>query len=487
MLVAILEILDSTIVNVSLPQMMGSLGANTETITWVLTSYIVSAAIFIPLTGFLVERLGRKQLLMISIIGFMLSSMACGLTNSLETMVIFRVLQGMFGAALVPVSQSVLRDTFPLHEQGKAMAVWGIGIMAAPVFGPALGGYITEVANWRWIFYINVPVCIVALIMTYLEIPKSVKRYVPIDYLGLIAMAVSVASLQFVLDQGNIRGWFDSEVIVFASLIFVVTVVPFVYRSWTNEKSVIKLKLFRDRNFAVSTILFAVFIAIVSVLMTIQPIMVEHLMNYPTMTAGLLSAPAGFASAFAMVIVSSALSKVGAKPLLIAGLACISAGSFVMSNYNLNISFYLAAWPYALEGFGMGLFFVPITAVALSNIGKNLSADASGLFMYGRMLGASIGISVFSTILTNETQINWNRLGGSIQPFSGNLHMWLHQQNLTLQNPEAIGRLATELYRQANMVAFVDVYYVLAIITACLIPFVFLLGKVDFSDPSMMH
>lgn len=488
MLVAVLEVIDMTIVNVALPNMMGALGANADQVTWVLTSYIVSSAICMPLTGFLVTRLGRKRLLLINIVGFLMSSMLCGMAISLPQMVFFRILQGIFGATLVPMSQYILRDSFPPNEQGKAMAIWGIGIMAGPVLGPTIGGYITESMNWRWIFYVNVPVCIMAFFMTLKFISETPRSKPFIDWLGLFLMAVGIGAFQIFLDEGNEYNWFDSNGILILFVISAYALSYFVVRGWHYSRNIINLHLFKDRNFTVATLVLTFYCMIVFGLLTLQPIMMQNFLNYPVLTTGLIMAPRGFASAFSMMIVAKLMGKVDLRALIIVGLLLSAAGTHVMTQSSLYMSEPYLIWSGVVQGLGMGLIFVPLSALALSTINPQHTAEGSGLFSFGRSMGSSIGISILSTIVTQETQINWNVLGGHITLGNPAFYQWLNLSNMTLSNPNTPPILGYMLNNQASMIAFVDSYWLTYWGFLAMIPLVMLLQppKLKAFDPAAL-
>lgn len=475
MLVAVVEVIDMTIVNVALPNMMGALGANTDQITWVLTSYIVASAICMPLTGFLVTRLGRRRLLLINIVGFLASSMLCGMSVTLSQMVVFRALQGIFGATLVPMSQYILRDTFPPNEQGKAMAIWGIGIMAGPVLGPTIGGYITDTLNWRWIFYVNIPVCIMAFFMTLKFITETPRSKPFIDWFGLILMAVGIGSLQIFLDEGNQYNWFDSNGILILFLISVYTLAYFIIRGWSYKRNIINLHLFKDRNLKMATGLLTCYCLFIFGVLTLQPIMMQQLLNYPVLTTGLLMAPRGFASAFSMLIVAKLMGRVDLRILIIVGLLLSAAGTYVMTLFSLDISEPYIIWSGVIQGFGMGLIFVPLSTLALSTVATGHAAEGSGLFSFGRSLGSSIGISAMSTILSQESQINWNRLGGNINAANPALYQWLNAHNLSIYSPLTAQLLGAQLNAQSSMIAFVDCYWLTMLGFLVMIPFVLML------------
>lgn len=463
MLVAILEVLDSTIVNVALPAMMPALGANQEEITWVLTSYVVASAVMLPLTGFLSNRIGVKNLLLIDITGFMISSFLCGFSDSLTMMVIFRLFQGAFGAALIPLSQSILRQSFPIEEQGKAMAIWGMGIMVAPVFGPTLGGYITEYSSWRWVFYINTPFCLLGALLTIMVVPKSKAIYQKIDWFGILLMFAGIGALQIMLDQGNNKDWFSSNIIITLAAVSIVGICWFILRSAFHKNPVINLVIFKDRNFTISTIMLAVFAGALFGLVTLEPIMLETLLGYDTVTAGLTMMPLGLFSAFGMLLASQLMSRVNIKILLTFALIFCLSGSYYLSTLTLQTMQENILIGNAITGFGMGLFMVPLSTYSLITIQEKYITEAAGLFSYGRMLGTSIGISLLSTLVTRVTQINWHELGLHISNLNSNLRLWLQHAHMKLQDPQTLAILSKEVYKQANMLAFLDAFLVIAI------------------------
>ena len=482
MLVAILEVLDSTIVNVALPNMMPSLGADQDQITWVLTSYVVAAAMMLPLTGFLSARFGIKNLLIIDVTGFMISSFFCGLANSLDLMVFLRLCQGAFGAALIPLSQSILRESFPLAQQGKAMAIWGLGIMAAPVFGPVLGGFITEHATWRWIFYLNAPICFFALMMILAIIPVYAKEKRRLDYTGAFFMFIGIGCLQIFLDRGNSKGWFQSDFIVLMGMISLFGMILFLYRTATNATPVIKLSILKNRNFTLCTILLAMFCGCLFGFITLQPIMLESLFRYTPMLAGKTMMAIGLSSAIAMITASVLMSHIQVKYILIISLFLASAGIYHESTVSLQASQIDFIVGDAMLGFGLGLFMVPLTTYSLATLAFEDVTEAAGLFAYGRMLGTSIGISLFSTFVSRKAQFNWSQLSAKINIFNPHLHTWLQQQNLTLNNPKALAELQSALSTHSSMIAFIDVYKLISIILICLLPLVLFLKNVILTE-----
>lgn len=460
MLTTIMVILDMTIVNVALPHMMGALGATSHQITWVLTGYIVAEAIFIPLTGFFAGRIGRKRVMLISIVGFVVASALCGQAETLSQIVLFRILQGTFGASVVPLSQSIMVDTFPKDERGKAMAIWGVGIMLGPILGPTVGGYITQHLDWRWVFYINVPVGVLNLwmIQHYLR-PATAKGQRRADWLGSLVMAVGIGSVQFVLDRGNQDNWFASNTIILFAAVAALALPVFAVRAWRRDDSVVQLRLLKDRNLAVSSFMMLAFGLGLFGTIALQPIMLQQLLHYPAETTGLVMAPRGVASAVGMFIVSRIIMRVDPRAIILTGLGFAAGGSYLMASYSLNISPSWIIWPGVLQGVGMGMIFVALSTVAYQTLPSAATDHASGIFNLARTIGASIGISIVSTIVTRTSQENWNELGGHINPYDPALSHWLAAQGLHLRDPVAPQLLAAELQRQSTMVGFVDAFY----------------------------
>ncbi len=482
MLVAVLEVMDATIINVALPAMKASLSANTDQITWISTSYVVASAIILPLTGFLSDRIGRKRLLIINVFGFMISSVLCGAATSLTEMVFLRILQGAFGASLIPMSQSILRDTYPPEQFGKAMAIWGLGIMAAPVLGPTVGGYITENMNWRWIFYINLPICILGIFLTitFIKESKLIKRN--IDFIGLILMVIGIGSLQFFLDEGTTKDWFSSNEISFFAMLSVIALSLFIYRSLSEKNPIVQLRLFANRNLAVSTILLLVLCGCIFSILTIQPIMLETLFHYPTLTTGLAMAPRGFTSGAGMILASFLMPRLNIKIILSIALLICSVGTFLMAEFTLNTPMSFIIYSGLIQGFGMGLFMVPVSTYSLATLRKQDITEGSGLFSYGRMLGTSLGISLTTTLITRETQINWSHIAGHITQFSANTQHWLAVHKLIPQTSQAAIQLSQSVSEQANMAAYIDAYFLVAVILLCLIPLALLIKHIDFNQ-----
>lgn len=459
MLSTVMEILDTTIVNVSLPHMMGSLSADRDQISWVLTSYIVAAGMFMPLTGFLVSRFGSKRLLLINISGFMCASALCGLSNSLSEIVIFRLLQGLFGASLVPLSQFILRDTFSAEEQPKMMAIWGIGVMAAPIMGPTLGGYITDALNWRWVFYINVPICILDFFLVLSFIKQSPVKKSNVDWLGISLMLTCIGSLQLFLDRGEIEDWFSSTSICWLFAIFLVTLILFLRHSITVKNPIINLRLFKDRNFAFGTLTMSFFAASFLGCMALMPQMLETLFGYTSDLTGLTMAPRGIASGLMMAVASKLLAKqIDARKLILIGLGIGIYTTWAFSEITLGTGINYITLLGFIQGLGIGFFFMPLSTLIYTTLPKTAVAEAAGLFSFGRNIGNSLGVSLFTTYLSRETQKNWNIFGSHMHEGNPNLTRWLDAQHLQLHNPHTIAKLGHELSIQANFVAYMHTF-----------------------------
>jgi DHA2 family multidrug resistance protein len=477
MLSTVMVILDMTIVNVALPHMMGSLGATADQITWVLTGYIVMEAIVIPLSGFLATWLGRRRLMLISIAGFVMTSALCGQADSLAEMVAFRLLQGGFGAAVIPLSQSIMVDSFPGEERGKAMALWGVGIMLGPILGPTLGGFITQHLDWRWVFYINVPVGIINLLLIARLVRPEATRTVRFDWIGALLLATGVGSLQTLLDRGNQENWLHSSLIVTLAGASVLGLVAFVLRSLSRSDSVLQLHLLKDRNLALASLMMAVFGMGLFGTIALQPLMLERLFDYPAQTTGLVMAPRGLSSALGMFMVSRLINRLGAPRLVFAGLVLAASGTWLMTRYTLDLSIGWFVWPSVLQGLGMGMIFVPLSTLVYETLPPSATDQGSAIFNLARTVGSSMGISIAATVLTRMTQVNWNRLGGDINPYNPALQQWLAARGLDLSDPLTPRLLAHELERQATMTGFVDAFWVVTLSFLVLAPLLLLFRR----------
>jgi DHA2 family multidrug resistance protein len=466
MLTTIMEILDSTIVNVSLPHMMGSLSADRDQISWVVTSYIVAAGVLMPLTGFLVGLFGSKRLLLMNIAGFLFASVLCGISTNLSEMVFFRMLQGLFGASLVPLAQYILRDTFIVEEQPKAMAIWSIGVMAAPIMGPTLGGFITDTLSWRWIFYVNVPICLLNFFLVLTFLKSSATRKDIIDWRGIIFMVISIAALQLFLDRGEVDDWFSSETICWLFFIFVTTFIYFIYHCLTAKNPIINLRLFKDKNFAYGTMMITLFAASVLGCLTLFPQMLESLFGYTSDLAGITMAPRGLASGLMMGIVSKIMARgVKARWFILIGLIIGAYTTWVMSEISLDTSMQFILILGFVQGFGIGSFFMPLSTIIYTTLPRQSIAEASGLFSFGRNIGNAMGVSLLTAFLDRDTQASWTQLAANIQTSNPNFQHWLSVQHFQLNNPASwVGQLSQEISNQANFMAYSHTFKIAAIV-----------------------
>jgi DHA2 family multidrug resistance protein len=477
-LTAILEVLDITIVSVAIPHMLGTFGATSDQITWVLTSYLVSAAVVMPLTGYLSARLGRRRLLIFSIVGFVVSSALCGLSWNLESMVVFRLAQGICGAPLVPLSQAILLDAFPREKHGQALAIFGLGIMVAPVLGPVLGGWLTDTFVWRAVFYINVPIGLFALLLAMGHLPRTAVNYLKTDWPGLVLLVLSVGSLQLVLDQGQTRDWFNSQFIQVFTGITVFSGVAFLMRGWNKPDNIVDLSLLRDRNFAAGLLAIAAYGVTLFGTVALLPLLTQRLMGYPAMTAGTLFVPRAIASAIALAITGNYLMRwIDPRLLVIGGIVLSAVGTIMMAGLTLQADSWAIAAPGVIAGIGMGLFFVPLTAVAFGSVHNDKLDEAAGLYALLRGIGSSVGIAVVSWLFVRQSQVHWTNLIANINPFNPALPPFLSAHGLSLQAPSSMGVVAREIGRQAQMLAFVDLFWFIGLVTFAILPLVLMMKR----------
>jgi MFS transporter, DHA2 family, multidrug resistance protein len=477
-LTAFLEVLDITIVSVAIPHMLGSFGATSDQITWVLTSYLVSAAIVMPLTGYLSARLGRRRLLIFSILGFVISSALCGLAWSLEAMVIFRLAQGLMGAPLVPLSQAILLDAFPRAKAGQALAIFGLGIMVAPVLGPTFGGWLTETFVWRAVFYINVPIGLFALLLAMGHLPQTAIRFMKTDWIGLILLVLAVGSLQFVLDQGQTRDWFNSRLIQVFTAVTIFASVAFLMHAWNRPGAIVDLSLLKNRNFLAGLIAITAYGITLFGTVALLPLLTQRLMGYPPMNAGMLFVPRAIASAITLAITGQFLIRyIDQRLLVAAGLILSAVGTIQMAGLSLQADAWAIASPGIIAGIGMGLFFVPLTAIAFGSISDSKLDEAAGLYALMRGIGSSVGIAVVSWLFVRQGQVHWDGLIAHISPFNPALPPDIAAQGLNPQSPVTVVAMAQEIGRQAQMLAFVDLFWFIGLVTLAILPLVLLMQR----------
>ena len=437
MLPTLIEIIDTSVVNVSLDHIRGSLSAGIDEATWSITSYLVSNAIIIPLTGWLSKFFGRKRYLIISITLFTISSFLCGSAWSLQSLVFFRILQGIGGGALQPLSQSILLETFPPRQHGMAMAVFGVGIMFGPIIGPLLGGWITDNWSWHWIFFINIPIGIISILLTMLFItdPPYMKRMkMKIDYWGLALLTLGLGCLQIVLDKGQQDNWFSSNFIFWLSIVSFTSLLSFVIVELFTEHPVVNLRAFKNVTFSTGNVIMFMGFFNLFATIVLLPIYLQTLMGYTSYLAGLVLGPGGIATLIALPIAGSLVNKVNPKALLAFGFIVNAYSTYLMSNFNLSADFPTVIWPRVVLGIGMGFFFIPLTTLTMSGVKKEEMANASAIYNLVRNLGGSFGVAFVTTILSRRAQFHQAHLVENLTPFDRQYQMFSDQASQFLQN-----------------------------------------------------
>ncbi|HWY16716.1 MAG TPA: DHA2 family efflux MFS transporter permease subunit [Rhizomicrobium sp.] len=471
MLATLMQSLDTTIANVALPHIQGSVSATQDQIAWVLTSYIVAAAIMTPPTGFLASRFGLKRLFLVSVAGFTVASMLCGAAQSLVEIVLFRVMQGMFGAALVPLSQTVLLNINPKERQGSAMALWGVAVMVGPILGPVLGGWLTDNYTWRYVFYINLPIGILAFLGMIAFLPNSPPNAgEKLDWFGFGTLSLAIGALQVLLDRGEQLDWFGSREILIEAVIAASAFYLFLAHTFTAEKPFLRPALFRDRNFAAGVIFIAIVGLTYYASLALQPTYLQDLLNYPVVTAGLVVGPQGVGTMAAMLIVGRLIGRVDTRLLLAIGLALTAWAFHVITSWTPDVSQATIIGNGLIQGFGLGFLFVPLSAVTLSTLSPEMRAEGAGFFNLSRNIGSSIGISVVNSLLTQNTQINHADIARHVTAVNRDFADPIITQ---FWNPAtAAGRAALDamITQQAQIIAYIDDYKLLMIATLVAIP-----------------
>ncbi|SDD68933.1 DHA2 family efflux MFS transporter permease subunit [Belnapia rosea] len=465
MVATLMQALDGTIANVALPYMQGGLAATSDQITWVLTSYITAAAILTAPVGFLVTRFGRRAVFLASVGGFTLASVACGAAQSLEQMVLFRLLQGAFGAALVPLSQSTMLDIYPPEQRGSAMAIWGMGVMVGPILGPTLGGYLTENLNWRWVFYVNLPFGLLALLGLLFFLPKgeqqSGRRF---DWLGFGVLALGVGALQIMLDRGELLNWFGSTEIIVEAVLAGLGLYLFLVHMATAERPFIPPRIFRNRNFAAGLgIMFAVGVILFATSALLAPYL-QTLGNYPVFTAGLAMAPRGLGTMAAMFIAGRLASRVDPRKVMAFGVLVLAWTLWDMTGWTPDVSMTTLVTTTILQGVGLGFVFIPLNLVAFATLDPALRTDGASLISLLRNLGSAIGISAMAAMLTRNTQIAHADMAMHISPLNRvfdypAIHHWWNPATI----PGA-SLLNQEVTRQASIIAYMNDFWLLMVL-----------------------
>jgi DHA2 family multidrug resistance protein len=475
MLATLMQVIDTTIANVALPNMQGSLSATQDQISWVLTSYIVAAAIATPATGWLAARLGRRRLLLIAITGFTAASVLCGIATGIGEMVVFRLLQGLFGAALIPLSQSSLLDVFPREKHGSAMALWGMGVMVGPILGPPLGGWLTDSYSWHWVFLINVPVGALALLGVAASVPPDDKRESRFDWRGFALLALGIGALQLLLDRGQQQEWFSSiEIQVELALAFLGFYLYWVH--WRGARlPFLDLALLADRNFLAGCSFIFVIGIVLFATMALLPPYLQTLMNYPVVATGLLLAPRGVGTLVSMLIAGRLLARgVAARPQIFAGLALTVLSLWQMAHFSADVPAGPVVMAGIIQGLGLGFVFVPISTVAYATLPMTSRTEAAGIFSLLRNVGSSIGISLVFTLLARGTQQNHAELAARLTPFEPDVAHWLAGADPGGNAGSALALLNAEVTRQASAIAFANDFWLMMWLTAAALPLLFL-------------
>jgi DHA2 family multidrug resistance protein len=468
-------VLDTTIANVALPSMMADLGASQDTITWVLTSYIVAAAIMTPVTGWFADRIGRRELFLVSVVGFTVTSMLCGVAWSLSSIVAFRLLQGVFGAAIVPLSQTILLDINPKERHGSAMALWGAGIMVGPIAGPVLGGWLTDAFSWRWTFFVNLPVGILAFLGAAVYLPRVAKRLRSFDFFGFAMLSLGVGALQLMLDRGEQVDWFSSAEIWIELALAIVGFWVFSVHLLTSKSPFIDPKIFLDRNFATGLVfIFVIGIVLFSSLALLPP-MLSNLFNHPTVTTGLVMAPRGVGTMISMILVGRLVRMVDPRALVVTGLLLTTASLYQMTGFSPQMDDFLIITSGVVQGLGLGLVFVPLSTIAFATLEPRFRTDAASLFSLVRNIGSGIGISIVTVVLTQSAQVNHAEIGAAINPFNPNL--WVASPSAAGGNLTALAQLDRLVNQQAMMISYIDDFRLMMLVTMLAIPLALLLRK----------
>jgi DHA2 family multidrug resistance protein len=489
MFATFMEVLDTTVVNVSLPHIAGSLSASVDEATWALTSYLVANAIVLPITGWLANYFGRKRVLIAAVFGFTAASFLCGVAPSLGVLIFFRILQGATGGCLQPLSQAVMLEAFPPQDRGKAMALWGLGIVVAPMLGPVIGGWLTDNWSWRWVFYINLPVGLASVIMTRLYIfdPPYIRRSGKgIDYWGIGLLAVGIGALQIVLDKGQEEDWFGSRWIVALVAIAAAGLVLFLWREWSARDPVVQLRVFKDRTYATGVFLMTILGFVLYGSLLLVPIFLQTLLGYPALEAGIAMAPRGLGSFLMMPVVGTVLQKFDYRKVLVVGLAGASWSLYTLSRLNLNAGYWDIFWPQFWQGVSLAMLFVPLTTVTMSPIKREDMGNATSMFNLMRNLGGSMGIAAATTFLFRRQQYHTNLLVRHVNPYSAATRQMTDSLASSFASRgsgpveatrRAYGAIWGMVQQQSAMLSFVDTFLALSVVFLLVTPLLMLMKK----------
>lgn len=483
---AFMFVLDETIANVALPHMAGSFSASREESTWILTSYLVASGIIIPMVDWLCKLLGRKNLFMISIITFVISSFCCGIANSLGVMVVTRIIQGFGGGALLPIAQAIMMEAFPKEERGKAMAVFGLVIVLAPIIGPVLGGWITDNWSWPWIFFINIPIGFFTLYLakTYIEDPPYARRQqnVYFDFWGFFFLAIWLVSQQIVLDKGNNADWFNAPWICYLTSVAVISAIVFVILQLKSKNPLVDLTIFKDKNFCIGVVLQTVMMGVVLASLAILPQFLQSLMGYDAFLSGLSMMPRGLGSLTAMVVVATMSNRIDNRILMTVGLSLLGVSGFGLGFLNLQIAPIDIAIPNFLFGFGMGLSMIPVINLTVVTLSNAQQTNASGIQNLMKNLGGAVGTSLVGTLITRYAQIYQGNLVKNLTPLNDAFNARFQMMTGALSQYQSIDvaqymsqySLYMQMIQQSTFAGFIQAFRVFGVAVLVVIPLIFL-------------
>jgi MFS transporter, DHA2 family, multidrug resistance protein len=478
MLATIMQTLDSTIANVALPHMQGTLSASQDQIAWVLTAYIVASAIATPLTGWLCDRFGQKYIFLASITGFTVASALCGMSNTLAEIVLARLLQGVFGAALVPLAQVVLMEINPREKQGSAMAVWGMGVMVGPILGPTLGGWLTDSYNWRWVFFINVPIGVIAFYGMWRFIrPDPGRKSARFDVFGFATLSLGLGALQLLLDRGQQNDWFSSTETWVEAVVALIAATYFVAHTVMTpaKESFLDYRLLKNQNYVTGLLFIFIVGLVLYATRALTPTMLENLLGYPVATTGLVTAPAGIGTMLAMLIAGRIIGKVDLRLTLLVGFLVTAFALWQMTGYSLELSESDIVWPGVIQGFGTGLVFVPLSAATFATLSPEMRAQGTSLYSLVRNIGSSIGISLVQTLLTRNTVIAHASLAERVTRGSSAWNNPAVAATFDVHNPAGAALLDGAVTQQAAMIGYIDDFWFMLLLTLLVTPLLLLI------------
>lgn len=495
----LMVVLDTSVVNVSLDHIRGSLSAGIDEATWTITSYLAANAVVIPMAGWLSRLIGRKRYLIYSIILFTVSSFLCGVSWNIQSLIVFRVIQGLTGGSMPPLTQAILLESFPPSQYGIAMAIFGVGVTFGPIIGPVLGGWITDNLTWHWVFFINIPIGVVSVVMALFFIvdPHYMKAMrMKIDYLGLALLGIGVGCLQIFLDRGERNDWFASNMILAMTIISIFSLAMFLVVERYAEHPIVDLKVFRNYSFCFGNIAMFFFMASLFGTIVLLPIFLQTLMGYTSTLAGIILAPGGIATLIAMPVVGRLLHRYNPKIFIIAGAIITAYSTLLMAGFNMGVDFPTVLWPRFIMGFGMGMLFIPLTTLTVSGIEKEKMGNATAIYNLVRNIGGSIGIAMVTTMLSRRSQFHQLRLTENLTPYDPVYALRARQGAGFLQNngldpssahQGSLGLIYQNVLRQAAMLSFNDVFFLLTLMVLVLIPLVLFMrtGK-DGREPAVV-